>query len=90
MHCDHGINMDMTAARGAICLAEAELDTFQQTLISRTVFWLWTTGNIINVNAATSAGNRATQIDPSITYSDNIYSALPGFAVIHARRWKRQ
>lgn len=90
MHCNHAINMDMTAALGAICLAEAALEVFQQTVISRTVFWRATTGNIINVNAATSAGKRGTQIDPSITYSDNVYSALPHFVVIHTRRWKLQ
>lgn len=31
MHCNHPINMDMTAALGAICLAEAVLEVFQQT-----------------------------------------------------------
>lgn len=31
MHCNHTINMDMTAALGAICLAEAVLDVFQKT-----------------------------------------------------------
>lgn len=52
----------MTAALGAICLAEAALDLFQQTVISRTAFWRATTGNIINVNAATSAGKL---VDPN-------------------------
>lgn len=31
MHCNHAINMDMSAALGAICLAEAALEVFQQT-----------------------------------------------------------
>lgn len=97
MHCNHAINMDMTSALGAICLAEAALELFQQACLFQGLhaFWPAITGNIINVNAATSARKPGTQIDPSITYSDNVYSALPHFAVIHSqmkaltKRWQR-
>lgn len=58
------------------------------TLISRTVFWPATTGNIIMVNATSSTRKPGTQIDPSITHSDSVYSASPCSAVIHTRRWK--
>lgn len=75
MNCNHAINMDMAAALGTICLAQAALDDFQQTVISRTVFWPPTTGNAINVDAATSAGRGRSEMDPSITFSDDVCSA---------------